>query len=106
MVLTVDSSNFAEEVLRADKTVVVDFFATWCPPCQRLAPVFESVAGELQDLKFVKIDIDDCNDLAVEWGISAIPTLVIFKAGKMVAKEVPHGFDLASLKAQLGRFIA
>ena len=68
--------------------VIVDFFATWCGPCKMLGPVFEKVSEEVNDVKFVKLDVDKFNDIAREYGVMSIPTLILFENGKEVKKEI------------------
>lgn len=82
------SENFKKEVLEADKPVLVDFNATWCPPCQALHPTLEAMADESDDYKIVTVDVDDEGALAEEYGVSGIPCLVAFKGGKEVDRRV------------------
>ena len=78
-----------KELLKGDKPVVCDFWATWCGPCRMLAPVFEDVSDKLDDqAEFVKIDVDENEDVAVEYGISSIPNVIVFKNGKPVANNL------------------
>ncbi|MCI9245910.1 MAG: thioredoxin [Clostridia bacterium] len=77
----VTSENF-EEVLQSGKTVVVDFYATWCQPCQKLFPIVEDVAEENKKVKFVKVDIDKAKDIAEKYKITSVPTLVLIQDGK------------------------
>ncbi|MBQ6796364.1 MAG: thioredoxin [Clostridia bacterium] len=87
--LIVNSENFRDEVLNSPIPVLVDFFATWCGPCRMLAPVLESVAEDYEDkVKFVKLDVDEAGDIAREYSIMSIPTLIIIKNGEEVAKQV------------------
>lgn len=80
-----DSSNFKS--LIQDDLVLVDFFATWCGPCKMLAPVLTELASDRASLKVVKVDIDGSADLAREYGIMSVPTLMLFKNGALVAKQ-------------------
>ena len=82
------NENFEREVLNSEKPVLVDFNATWCPPCQALHPVLEELAGENQDIKIVTVDIDDQDILAEQYEISSIPCLVAFKNGEEIARSV------------------
>ncbi len=82
------SENFEKEVLKSDKPVLVDFNATWCPPCQALHPILEEMAEESDDYKIVAIDIDDNEGLAEQYEVSGIPCLVVFKDGEEVNRKV------------------
>lgn len=100
MAKTINTGNFRGTVEDNKGVVVVDFFATWCGPCKMLAPVFESVSSEVDNAKFVKVDIDESLELAQKFGISTVPTMMIFKDGKVVDKLV--GFmPKESLKAKV-----
>jgi thioredoxin 1 len=76
------SENFENEVLKSDKNVLVDFWASWCRPCKMLAPTIEAIAEEYDSFKVGKVNVDDEPDLAQAYGISSIPTLILFKDGK------------------------
>ena len=76
------SENFENEVLKSDKNVLVDFWASWCGPCKMLAPTIEAIAEEYDSFKVGKVNVDDEPDLAEAYGISSIPTLILFKDGK------------------------
>jgi len=85
-VLTTD--NFEEEVLKSEVPVLVDFWATWCGPCQALSPIVEEVAGEVEGVKVGKVDVDDQDKLARKYKIFSIPTLLVFKNGEVVQRSV------------------
>ena len=83
MEIKFDSENFEEKVLKSEKPVLVDFYADWCGPCNAMAPVIEELAIELDGkVKVGKINVDDNPDIAVEYNVMSIPTLIIFKNGK------------------------
>ena len=82
-VFHVTNENF-EELKRADRPVLLDFFATWCGPCRMIAPFVEEIAAEHPEYIIAKIDVDECPDLARVFGIESIPTLVVLKDGKAV----------------------
>lgn len=81
-ILKVSNENFESEVLKSDKTVLIDFYADWCGPCKMLSPIVEQFAKEHSDIKVVKINIDDNQDLAVKYGVVSIPTLIVIKNGE------------------------
>lgn len=85
----VNDNDFNSEVLTSDKPVLVDFWATWCGPCKMLAPVMETVAENLDpDVKVVKMDIDENPVTPSTYGVTSIPTLILFKGGKPVGQMV------------------
>ncbi len=87
IVLTKD--NFEEEVLKSDLPVLVDFWATWCGPCKMVAPTISEIAGEMAGkLKVGKVDVDNDPELAAQFGIMSIPTLIMFKDGKEHGKII------------------
>ena len=81
-------SNFEQEVLRADKPVLVDFNADWCGPCRMMAPVLEALSEEEPDKKFVSVNVDDEPDLANEYDVFSIPCLVAFRNGEETSRSV------------------
>ena len=80
----IGDNNFNEEVLNSKELVLVDFFATWCGPCKMVAPILEDLESEMIDIKFVKVDVDESPSVANQYGIQSIPTLKVFKNGKVV----------------------
>ena len=83
--LTLSDDNFENEVLQSNQPVLVDFWATWCPPCRALSPVIESVADEFEGIaKVGKVDVDENKALAAKYAISSIPTLLFFQNGEVV----------------------
>ena len=88
MAITITKDNFQAEVLDANGTVLIDFWATWCGPCRMLAPIVDEVANEHHEIKLGKIDVDAEPELAEKFGIMTIPTLLVFKNGEQVNKSV------------------
>ena len=88
-VLAVTSGNFATEVLQSPLPVLVDFWAAWCGPCRAVAPTVEALASEYAGkLKVVKLDVDESGDVAGQFGVQSIPTLILFKGGQPVERLV------------------
>lgn len=80
--------NIFEKEVKNNENVLVDFYATWCPPCKSLSPIVEEIEKENADIKFLKINVDDEQELAIEYGIMSVPTLVFIKNGEPVDKSV------------------
>ena len=80
--------NFDQEVLHSDKTVLLDFWATWCGPCRMVAPILEEIAGERPDIKVCKVNVDEQPELASRYRIMSIPTLMVVKNGEIVNQAV------------------
>ena len=82
--ILVNKNNFQEEVLNSDKPVLVDFWAPWCGSCRMVLPIIEEIAEENEDIKVVKINVDEDPELANQFGVMTIPTLYVFKNGQAV----------------------
>ena len=86
--LKINNENFESEVLNSDKTVLLDFYADWCGPCQMVAPVLAEIAEEREDIVVGKINVDEEMQLALKFGVESIPMLAVIKDGKLVNKSV------------------
>ena len=99
-VIKISEESFKKEVLEESRTVLVDFYADWCGPCKMLSPIIEEVAKENEDAKFVKINVDEAQELAIEYDIMSIPTIVVIKDGKEVNRTVGL-IDKTEIRAML-----
>ncbi len=99
-IINISTSNFQDEVLRSDRTVLLDFWAPWCGPCRMVGPILEEIAQERADVKVGKVNVDEQPELASQFSVMSIPTLVVMKDGKVVNQTVgarPKGQILALL---------
>jgi thioredoxin 1 len=87
-VLTITKDNFENEVLKSDIPVLVDFWASWCGPCRMMSPIVDQIAEEVTDCKVGKINVDEEGGLAQQFGIMSIPTLLVFRDGKVANQSV------------------
>ena len=86
--LNINKNNFVEEVMNSEKPVLVDFWASWCGPCRMVIPVVEKIAEEYPEYKVVKVNVDEEQELAAQFGVMSIPTLMVVKNGEVVSKSV------------------
>ena len=105
-IVTVTDGNFSAEVLKSPTPVVVDFWAEWCGPCKMIAPVLDELAGEYDGkVKIAKVNIDEYQQLAINYGINSIPTLLFFKNGQ-VADQIVGMRSKRDLKSSFDRVLA
>ena len=96
----VTDADFEAEVLKSDKPVLVDFWAAWCGPCRVVAPVLEEIAAERDDLRIVKLNVDENQQTAAAFEVLSIPTMILFKNGQ-VAKKVIGAYPKKRLESEL-----
>ena len=87
-VIHINMSNFQYEVLNSEKPVLLDFWASWCGPCRMVSPIVDDIAAERGDIKVGKVNVDEQPELAAQFGVMSIPTLVVMKGGKVVNQIV------------------
>ena len=86
--INIDQNNIQSEVMNSDKPVMLDFWAPWCGPCRMVVPIVEEIARERNDIKVGKVNVDEQPDLAAQFGVMSIPTLLVFEQGKLVRQAV------------------
>ena len=87
-VIHIDRNNFQSEVLDSDRPVLLDFWAPWCTPCRMVGPILDEIAGERSDIKVAKVNVDEQPELAGQFGVMSIPTLVVGKEGRIVQQAM------------------
>ena len=90
MITNITKENFEAEVLKSEKPVLVDFWATWCGPCKVIGPVIEEIANEHPEIKVCKINVDEEGELSIKHGVMSIPTLMIFKNGEIAQTAIGY----------------
>ena len=99
-VIHATTASFEQDVIKSEKPVLVDFWAKWCGPCKMIAPILDELSNEREDIKLVKVDVDENQELAVKYGIRSIPTMYVFSGGNIEATKMG-----ASSKAALSAWV-
>lgn len=100
-ILELTNENFEDQVLKSEKTVLIDFYADWCGPCKMMAPVVEKIAEENSNIKVGKVNIDEESELAIKYGVMSIPTFIVIKNGEVVNRIV-GAVDKSELENAIG----
>ena len=87
-VIKLTNEMYETEVVKSDKPVLIDFYAYWCGPCKMVSPIVDEIANERDDVKVCKVNVDEQSDLAMQFGVMSIPTLIVMKNGEESAREV------------------
>ena len=87
-VININNNNFQDEVMHSEKLVLLDFWASWCGPCRMVSPIVDEIAAERSDIKVCKINVDEQPELAAQFGVMSIPTMVVMKNGKVINQAV------------------
>ncbi|MBO5179860.1 MAG: thioredoxin [Clostridia bacterium] len=88
MIHHIENNQINSEVLKSDKLVIVDFFATWCMPCQMLTPILAEIDKENEDIEIFKVNVDENQEIAIRYDIVSVPTLIFFKDGKEIDRQI------------------
>ena len=104
-IIEVTDANFQAEVIESETPVLVDFWAPWCGPCRVVAPVLEEIAGERDDLRIVKLNVDENQQTAAQFEVLSIPTMILFKNGQ-AAKKIIGAYPKRKLEAELEPVLA
>lgn len=88
MIHHIENNQINKEVLNTDKLVIIDFFATWCVPCQMLTPILHEIDSEIDNVEIYKVNVDENQETAIRYDITSVPTLIFFKAGQEVERQI------------------
>ena len=87
-IININKADFESKIKNSERTVLIDFYADWCGPCKMIAPIVHEIAEERDDILVAKVNVDESTDLAIQFGVSSIPTLIVMKGGQVVNKVV------------------
>lgn len=89
-ILHIDKNEFESKIKTSDKVVLLDFYADWCGPCKMIAPIVEEIANEKDDIIVAKVNVDECPELAIDFKVASIPTLIVLKDGVSISKAIGY----------------
>jgi thioredoxin 1 len=104
MAISITNANYTQEVAQASKPVVIDVYASWCGPCQMMAPIFEDLEKEMGAYKFAKLNVDEARELSIKFGVTSVPTFLFIKKGEVVGRETGY-MDREDLKDAIVKYL-
>lgn len=102
---TITKENYEQEVISSKQPVIIDVYADWCGPCQQMMPIFDELEKEMTDYRFVKLNVDESRELAIQFGVTSIPTFIFIKNGQVLGKETGY-MSKEDLKEKIAELLA
>lgn len=105
MAISITSTNYTQEIEQAQKPVIIDVYASWCGPCQMMAPIFEDIEKDMPEYKFAKLNVDEARDLSIKFSVTSVPTFLFIKKGVIVGREMGY-MDQDDLKETIIKYLS